>query len=169
MGITGSQKQKATSGVRAGGCVTFFWLVGGKATTTRVVLSASCAQPEAIILHLGGGPSSVEELKNIVTHIFLSRNQDPASRLYHHLIAPPLFLYPLPSLISSYLNHPLELREGQEGWMKPRSYKKEMENTEQICTLQPHRILLSFNSGKCETMTDNFLSKWGIALPQLGE
>ena len=37
--------------------------------------------------------------------------------------------------------------------MKPRSYRQEMKNTEQICTLEPHRILLSFNSGNCETMT----------------
>ena len=35
-----------------------------------------------------------------------SGNQDPLSRLYHHLIVPPLFLYPLPSLISNCLNPP---------------------------------------------------------------
>ena len=47
------------------------------------MLQESCAQPEVIILHLGGGPSSAEELKDIVIFAyFLSRNQDPASRLY---------------------------------------------------------------------------------------
>ena len=69
------------------------------------MLQESCAQPEATVFHLGGGPSSAEELKDIVIFAyFLSRNQDPVSRLYHHLIVPPLFLYPLPSLNSSHLN-----------------------------------------------------------------
>ena len=70
------------------------------------MLQESCVQSEYTILHLGGGSSFLEELKDIVMHISLSRNQDPASRLYHHLIVPPLFLYPLPSLISNCLNPP---------------------------------------------------------------
>jgi len=41
----------------------------------------------------------------------------------------------------------LELREGQRGWMKPTSYRQEMENTEQISTPEPHKVLLSFNLG----------------------
>ena len=69
------------------------------------MLQESCVQSEVTILHLGGGSSSVE-LKDIVMHISLSRNQDPVLRLYHHLIVPPLFLYPLPSLISNCLNPP---------------------------------------------------------------
>ena len=71
------------------------------------MLQQSCVQPEVTILHLGVGPSSVEELKDIAMHFFffffLSRNQNPVSRLYHHLIV-PLFLYPLPSRISNCLN-----------------------------------------------------------------
>ena len=87
----------------------------------------------------------------------LSRKQDPALRLYHHLFVqfssvqlfptpwtpclpvhhqlpeftqthltvPLLFLYPIPSLVSNYLNLPLELRECQRGWMKCVSYKQE--------------------------------------------
>ena len=70
------------------------------------MLQESCSQPEVTILRLGGGPSSVEELKDIVMHTFLSRNPDSVSRLYHHLIVSPLFLYPFPSLISNYLNPP---------------------------------------------------------------
>ena len=69
------------------------------------MLQESCVQSEVTILHLGGGSSSVE-LKDIVMHISLNRNQDPVSRLYHHLIVSPLFLYPLPSLISNCLNPP---------------------------------------------------------------
>ena len=51
-----------------------------------------------------GDSSSVEELKDTVTHISLSRNQDPVWRLFHHLFL--LFLYSLPSLISNCLNPP---------------------------------------------------------------
>ena len=88
MVITGSQKQKATFGVRAAGFVT---LIGGEAAelcSRNLVLSLKLP-----FSHLGGGPSSVEGLKDIVMLIFLSRNQDPVSRLYHHLIVSPLFLY----------------------------------------------------------------------------
>ena len=54
------------------------------------MLQESCVQSEVTILHLGGGSSSVEELKDIVMHISLSRNWDPVSRLYHHLIVSPV-------------------------------------------------------------------------------
>ena len=37
--------------------------------------------------------------------------------------------------------------------MKPISYRQEMENTEQICTPEPHRVPLSFNLGNWATMT----------------
>ena len=36
--------------------------------------------------------------------------------------------------------------------MKPISYKQEMENTEQISTPEPHRVLFSFNLGNEATM-----------------
>ena len=107
MVITGPQKQEATFGMRAAGSVTFFffffWLVGGEATEL-------CSKNLVFRLKLPsstwvGAPSTVE-LKDTVMHISLSRNQDPVSRLYHHLIVSPLFLYPLPSLISNCLNPP---------------------------------------------------------------
>ena len=44
-----------------------------------------------------------------------------------------------------------------------------MENTEQICTPEPHRVPLSFNFRELGNNDyDNVLSKWGIGLPQLG-
>ena len=43
--------------------------------------------------------------------------------------------------------------------MKPLYYRQEMENTEQICTPELHRVLLSFDLGNWATMADNFLSK----------
>ena len=58
------------------------------------MLQESCVQSEFTILHLGGGPSSVEELKDIVMRISLSRNQDPVSRLYHHVIVSPVSVSP---------------------------------------------------------------------------
>ena len=68
------------------------------------MLQESCAHSDVTILHLGGGPSSAEELKDSIMRSSFSGNQDPLSRLYHHLIVSPLFLYPLPSLISNCLN-----------------------------------------------------------------
>ena len=148
MVITGPQKQEATFGVRAAGFVTFFcflfffWLVGGEAT-------------ELWSHHLppGGGSSSVEELKDIVTHISLSRNQDlPQGCTTIWLF---LLCFCIPSLpwLAIVWIHPLELREGQGGRRKPVSYRQEMENTEQICTPEPHRVLLSFNLGNRANMT----------------
>ena len=37
--------------------------------------------------------------------------------------------------------------------MKSISYRQEMENTEQICTPEPHGVLLSFNSGNWAIIT----------------
>ena len=45
------------------------------------MLQDSRVQSEVTILHLGGGSSSVEELKDTVMHISLSRNQDPVWRV----------------------------------------------------------------------------------------
>jgi len=70
----------------------------------KAVLQESCVQSEFTILHLGGGSSFVKELKDIVMHISLRRNQDPVWRLYQRLFL--LFLYSLPSLISNCLNPP---------------------------------------------------------------
>ena len=58
------------------------------------MLQESCVQSEVTILHLGGGSTSVEELKDIVTHISLSRNQDPVWRLYQPLIVSPASVSP---------------------------------------------------------------------------
>ena len=57
------------------------------------MLQESCVQPEVTILHVGGDSSSVE-LKDIVMHIFLSRNQDPVWRLYQPLIVSPVSVSP---------------------------------------------------------------------------
>ena len=54
------------------------------------MLQESCVQSEVTILHLGEGSSSVEELKDIVMHISLSRNQDSVWRLYQPMIVTPV-------------------------------------------------------------------------------
>ena len=45
--------------------------------------------------------------------------------------------------------------------MKPVSYRQEMENTEQMSTPEPHRVLLSFNLGNWETTTVTTFVKMG--------
>ena len=60
------------------------------------MLQESCVQSEVTILHLGGGSSSVEELKDIVMHISLSSNQDSVWRLYQPLIASVFVSPPFP-------------------------------------------------------------------------
>ena len=58
------------------------------------MLQESCLQSEVTILHLGGGSSSVAELKDIVMHISLSRNQDSVWRLHQPLIVSPVSVSP---------------------------------------------------------------------------
>ena len=58
------------------------------------MLQESCVQSEVTILHLGGGSSSKEDLKDIAMHISLSRNQDSVWRLYQTLIVSPVSVSP---------------------------------------------------------------------------
>ena len=97
-----NRRQRLGEGCRV--CDFFSFSLIGWWWSNRAVLQESCVQSEVTILHLGGGSSFVEELKDIVMHISLSRNQDPVSRLYHHLIVFALFLYSLSSLIRKCLN-----------------------------------------------------------------
>ena len=48
------------------------------------MLQESCAQPEVTILHLGGAPVLPKTQRYCYAYS-LSRKQDPALRLYHHL------------------------------------------------------------------------------------
>ena len=142
MVISGPWKQKATFGVRVAGFVTLFdWLV---------VRQQSCAS-EILSSVWSYHPPPGWGLKDVVMHISLSRNQDSGgcTNLW-------LFLcFCIPSLpwLTTVWIYPLELREGQGCWMKPISYRQEMENTEQISTPEPNRVLLSFNLGNWATMT----------------
>ena len=109
-----AQKRKAKFGVRAAGCMTFFWLVGGEAT--RVVLQESCSQPKVIILYLGGAP-------------ILQKRILPQGYTTTWLLLP---CFCIPSLLwsAAVWSRPLELMEDQGGWMKPISYKQETWDTE---------------------------------------
>ena len=110
MVITGPQKQEATFRVRAAGFVTllllyfFFFFKICWWSSNRAVLQESCVQSEVTIFYLGGGPSSVEELKRHCYAYFFEQEPGLVSRLYHHLIVSPLFLYFFSSLISNCLN-----------------------------------------------------------------
>ena len=151
MVITGPQKQEATFGVRAAGFVTFFflflffWLVGGEATelcSRNLVFSLKLPSSTWV-----GAPVLWKNSKTLLC-IFLRVGTRSLSQGWTTIW---LFLlcFCIPSLLwlAIVWIHPLEFREGQGGWMKPISYRQEMENTEQICTPEPHRVLLSFNLG----------------------
>ena len=134
------------------------------------MLQESCVQCEVTVFHLGGGSSSVEELKDIVMHMSLSRNRDQVWRLYQPLIVSPLFLYLLPSLICNCLN-PLFRTQARSRRLN------------EACILQTrngeHRTDLYSRAPQSSTQfkfrelgnydSDNILSKWSIGLPQLGE
>ena len=98
----------------------------------RAVLQESCLQSEVTILHLGGGSKTLLCIFLWVGTRTLSWGCtfDCFSSFY------------IPSLrwLAIVWIHPLDLREGQVGWMKPISYRQEMENTEQISTPEPHRV-----------------------------
>ena len=114
------------------GCRVCDFLLIGWWWGNKAVLQESCPQSEITILHRG---NLLQKNSKILLCIFLERNQDPAPRLHDgFLTVPPFFLNSLSSLTSSCLNLPLELREGQGGWMKPISYKQETGDTERICT-----------------------------------
>ena len=89
------------------GCrVCDFLLIGG---WCGMVFQESWAQPEVTILHFGvwgRGGQFVKRTQRYSYACSSSRNQDSAPRLSHHLAVPPLFLHPLPSLISNCLNRP---------------------------------------------------------------
>ena len=49
------------------------------------------------------GHGFLQNNSKVLLCIFIQEDQDPASRLHYFLFtAPPLFLHPLPSLISNY-------------------------------------------------------------------
>ena len=150
MVITGSQKQKATFGVRAAGYMTLSWLISGEATeqcSRNLVLSLKLHPPP------GWGPQFCRWAQTYCYAYFLSRNQDPTSRLNYHLIVPPLFLYPLPFLISNCLNLSFGT-QGRSGRLNE-AYVLQTRNGEHRTDLYSRvpGILHSFNSGNWATMT----------------
>lgn len=74
------------------------WLVGSY--RNRVVFQESWTQPEVTIFERWGPQFCRRTEINGYAHS-LRRSRDPAPRLYHHLISPLLFLYPIPSLINN--------------------------------------------------------------------
>ena len=166
MVITGPQKQTATFGVRAAGCVTLFWLVGAEATG-NLVLRISCS---AWRYHPppGWGPQFCRRTQRYCYAYFLSRNQDPTSRLNYHLIVPPLFLYPLPSLISNCLN--LSFRTQGRSRRLNEAYVLQTRNGEDRADLYSRVpwILHSFNSGNWTTLAlTTSCQNGGIMLPSV--
>ena len=75
-----------------GACWVTVYGVVKESGRTEHLCARACAHARAHT-HTHTGYSSVE-LKDIVMHISLSRNQDPISRLYHHLIVFPVSVTP---------------------------------------------------------------------------
>ena len=142
--ISGPQKQNATFGLRVAGFVT--------PSDGLVVRQQSCAPGILCSVwsyHLSPGWGAQ---RHGYAYFFekepgLCQEAVPTFDCFSCFCIPSL-----PWLAIVWI-HPLELREGQGGWMKPISYRQEMENTEQISTPEPHRVLLSFNLGNRATMT----------------
>ena len=112
---------EAIFGVRAAGCVIFFWLVVDEVTGqfSRNLLKPEFAIPSSTC---GGGLGDwfCRETQKYCFVYSLSQKQDPAPRLHDYFLTiPPLFLHPLSKFLSlpwsaSVWIYPLELREGQE-------------------------------------------------------
>ena len=106
---------KAKFGVRAAGCVTFFWLVGGEVTgwySRNLVLSL------VTILHLGGGLSSYRRTQRcivIYTTWGGTRTMLYCCTIVSWLLFPCVSISSLPRIITLWIC-PLELRESLGGW-----------------------------------------------------
>ena len=86
----------------------------------RALCQESCPQPEVTIFHLGGAPSSAEELKDIVMHTPWGGTRTLCQGCSTTWLLLPCFCIPssLPRLATVWIC-PLELRKDQGGWMKP--------------------------------------------------
>ena len=161
MVISGPRKQKATFGVRVAGFVILFdWLVVRQQSCLPGILcSVWSYHPPP-----GWGLQLCRTQKHCYAYFF--EWEPRPSRLYHRLIVSPLFLYPLPSIISNCLNLPFRT---QGRWRR----------LNEACILQirngEHRTYSYSRAPQSSTKKlgnydcDNFLSKRGIGLPQLGE
>ena len=133
-------------------CVTFFWLVGGEVTGwCSRNLELSLKLPSSTwggvgVWVQGRGRSLSEELKDTVMLApRVGTRTLPQGCPTTWLFLPCFCILSLPWLATVWIC-PLELSEGQGGWMKPITYKWEMANTERICTREPHGFLLRFSS-----------------------
>ena len=102
----------------------------------QAVFQESCAQPEVTVLHLGRDLSSCRRTQRyFVMYIPWggTRTLPHGCTIVSWLL---LLCFCVPSLPwkATVWICPLELREGQGGWMKPISYKLETGDPERICT-----------------------------------
>ena len=112
---------------------TFFRLVGDEVTgwcSRNLVLSLKLPSSTWV----GGGLSSYRRTQRSCYVYSLRRNQNPAPRLHYcFLTASPLFLHPLPSLMSRCLNQLFGI-QGRSSWLnEPYFLQIETEDTEKIC------------------------------------
>ena len=147
MVISRSSEGRQYLGVRITGCVTLFWLVGGEATECY---SRYLGRSWSYYPLPGWGP---QFCKDTVMHYLWEGTRTLTLSLSYHLTAAPLLLFPLPSLISNNLNLHFGICARPRRLNETISCKKETRETEMICALEAHRVLLSFNSGNLATTT----------------
>ena len=166
MVISGPRKQKATFGVRIAGFVTLFdWLVVRQQSCAPGILcSVRSYHPPP-----GWGLHFCRRTQRHCYAYFFEQELGPCLKAITIRLF-LLFLYPLPSLISNCLNPPF----GTQGRsrMLNEAYILQTRNGEHITDLysrapQNPAQFLCRELGNYDC--DNFLSKQGIGLSQLGE
>ena len=151
-------------GIGGEGCRVCDLLLIGWWWGSKAVLQESCAQPEVAILHLGGGLSSAEELKDTVLYVPWGGTRTlPQGHTIVSWLLLPCFCIPTLPWLAAVWTCPLELREGHRGWLKPISYKQEMGDTERLCTRSP--------TGSCSVSLTHLVLKlpllWRLLLVNL--
>ena len=124
---------KAKFGVRAAGCVTFFWLAGGEVTgwcSRNLVFTVfSLKLPSSTRV---GPLVPTEELKDNIMYI-PSGGTRTLPQGCNWLLLLSFCISSLPWLATVWICR-LECRKGQGGWMKLIFYRQETGDMDRICT-----------------------------------
>ena len=114
-----------------------------------LVFQEPCAQPEVTFLHRGGDFSCCKRTQDTDKYSFW-RSLDltlPCPTVHYCFwTASPLFLLPLPFLISYCLNLPFGIPESLGGWSLFPANKKETGDKERLLCPELHKLLPSFRN-----------------------
>lgn len=117
--------------------MTIFWFVVGQVGAPGIGWCSRNLELSQKLSSLRGGDLNSAELKQIVMHTPWGGSRtlpQGCSTIWFLLL---YFCIPsLPWLITLWI-WPVELREGQQSWMKAIFYQQETSDTERICVLEP--------------------------------